>query len=469
MMRPTLLALLCIPLLAQAQNSPNVRVGTKPTAVFTPTAGGYILRQPGPAANISLTPQPVNPPSSGIPGRGAFSGGKKFRLNGADFEMGAKYDMPIPKTNQKAEVTAISKIPKNAVAKSLLKAMPLIGNAIAIGEILNAVRDEWDATDPPGGSGTVVDTAKGEVYRNESQTMWEMNGKKSGSPAGACNAYFQHIEQTPGGPVTRTATADLLDPVNQTYACRYTYEPAGQGYMGSPNKVESPPQKKLAPEPVLDDVADSMTDSQTGQLLDAAQDGPNADRIPMDIPADAPTEVTGPSSVPSKTTTTSKSDGSSVSTTTSTVINYLQNNITINQQTTTTNRAPDNSVTGSETTTTADETPTDPNPTTPGVDPTTGEPTPGLCELYPDILACKKLEAPPEEPLPKETRNIELQTGPTFAGGGCIPDVNVSVFGHQVTALAMAVPCGWISDYLKPFILLLASLSAVFIIYPKSD
>jgi hypothetical protein len=54
-----------------------------------------------------------------------------------------------------------------------------------------------------------------------------------------------------------------------------------------------------------------MTDSQTGQLLDAAQDGPNADRIPMDIPADAPTEVTGPSSVPSKTTTTSKSDGSS--------------------------------------------------------------------------------------------------------------------------------------------------------------
>jgi hypothetical protein len=126
-------------------------------------------------------------------------------------------------------------------------------------------------------------------------------------------------------------------------------------------------------------------------------------------------------------------------------------------------------VTDSETTTTTDETPTDPNPTTPGVDPTTGEPTPGLCELYPDILACKKLEAPPEEPLPKETRNIELQTGPSFAGGGCIPDVNVSVFGHQVTALAMAVPCGWISDYLKPFILLLASLSAVFIIYPKSD
>lgn len=126
-----------------------------------------------------------------------------------------------------------------------------------------------------------------------------------------------------------------------------------------------------------------------------------------------------------------------------------------------------------ETTTTSPTAPTEPVtvPVTPG-DPaapttTTPEKDPGLCALFPDILACKKLEEPTKEELPKRDQDITLQTGPSFSGGSCPPDVVVSVGGQQVTVLSTAQPCGWIESYMRPIILLLASISAVFIVLPR--
>lgn len=126
-----------------------------------------------------------------------------------------------------------------------------------------------------------------------------------------------------------------------------------------------------------------------------------------------------------------------------------------------------------ETTTPSPTAPTEPvtvpaNPADPAAPTTTApEKDPGLCALFPDILACKKLDAPEPAEIPKRDQDITLQTGPSFSGGSCPPDVVVSVGGQQVTVLSTAQPCDWISAYMKPIILLLASISAAFIVLPR--
>lgn len=108
--------------------------------------------------------------------------------------------------------------------------------------------------------------------------------------------------------------------------------------------------------------------------------------------------------------------------------------------------------------------PADPDPDKPPEDP-----PPDLCEKNPDILACKKLEEPEQTEIPKETRTIKLVDGPTFSGGSCIPDVMATVNGQSIKILETSTPCGWISDFFKPLILLLASISAVFIVMPRDS
>jgi hypothetical protein len=196
-------------------------------------------------------------------------------------------------------------------------------------------------------------------------------------------------------------------------------------------------------------------------LLDQALNDPNASpQAKLE-----PSQVTGPDTVPGPTTTTESSPDADGKTTTTTVTNTLnlvyngpQITTTTTTTTTTTVKNPDGSVDSTKTDTTTSE---EPNKET-------GEDS-LLCSVFPDILACKKLEDPGTEEIPKETRTIELQSGPDFSGGSCIPDVVVTVFGNQITVLAMAEPCRWIETMLKPLILLFAAMSAVFIVMPRSD
>lgn len=101
-----------------------------------------------------------------------------------------------------------------------------------------------------------------------------------------------------------------------------------------------------------------------------------------------------------------------------------------------------------------------PDPQTP-----TESKTPGLCEMYPDILACAKPELDkPEEAIPKKTENIEFTEMNLWGGGSCPANVSVSVNGQSITALEMAQMCGWIQTYLQPMVILASSLSAMFIL-----
>lgn len=90
------------------------------------------------------------------------------------------------------------------------------------------------------------------------------------------------------------------------------------------------------------------------------------------------------------------------------------------------------------------------------------------CDKYPDSLGCMLFGDPPAaEEVPEESRNLESQPGPVFFGGGCPSNLSVSIGGHSITVLNMAQPCAWIEGYIKPVILLMAAISAVFIVVPK--
>lgn len=426
----------CLPFVTFAQ---DVRVSnSRPTAVFTPAPGGYILRQPGP--NLSSTPSDLNP-SGGLPGKPGFSGGKQYRAAFPDFEMGGKYDMPIPKTGQTVPVDVVSKVPKKAMAKALLKTLPLVGNAIALKEFMDDVAEEWDLMHPSAGTPTIVEPLSGDIYRSGTSTSCTCpepaNGACGVAPVGGA---------APDGMCLRGA---------------FTY-PDGRSFvnLGTPKIVVI---KESVPDSVVDSASEKMASTDVDTILENLQSNPKWPAQSLSLPPDLPTVVTGPESVPSKTTTTSASDGTQTTTTNETKINYIDNTVKITTTSTTNITNPAGQTQTTTSTTTDNSTPDDPNPKTPeaqkeGI----------LCSLFPDILACKKLEEPTKEELPKRDQDITLQTGPSFSGGSCPPDVVVSVGGHQVTVLATAEPCGWIEGYMKPIILLLASISAVFIVMPRA-
>lgn len=90
------------------------------------------------------------------------------------------------------------------------------------------------------------------------------------------------------------------------------------------------------------------------------------------------------------------------------------------------------------------------------------------CEKYPDSVGCMPAgDAPAQETVPSESRTLELQPGPTFAGGGCPANVSASIMGRSVQLVNMAQACSWIDVYMRPLVLLLATISAVFIVVPR--
>lgn len=236
----------------------NVRVSGKPSAVFTPTAGGYILRQPGPSLNLSLTPQPVTPPSSGIKGTGSFSGGKKFRVSpvSGDFEMGGTYDMPIPKTNQKVPVTAISKVPSVAIAKSALKALPIVGNALLFAELMQQISDEWDSIDPPTNGPNTIDLQKGEISRQEQACI---------CPAGGTACGVDPIGSTPPEGMCYVGTVSII--------VSWDTAPQPRMALGFPVLVKTP-LNPLA----IDSLAPKLSPQDVGELLDHVQSSPKAEQ-----------------------------------------------------------------------------------------------------------------------------------------------------------------------------------------------
>lgn len=108
---------------------------------------------------------------------------------------------------------------------------------------------------------------------------------------------------------------------------------------------------------------------------------------------------------------------------------------------------------------------TNPNPLP---DPTTPVPPPEFytdCEKFPGSIGCMPVGEPPTgEAIPRETRTLEFQNGPTFGGAGCPANLTFTLHGQTYTGINMAEPCAWVSNLVRPVVLLLAFISAVGIV-----
>lgn len=102
------------------------------------------------------------------------------------------------------------------------------------------------------------------------------------------------------------------------------------------------------------------------------------------------------------------------------------------------------------------------------VDPTTNDQTkpqttetkdPGLCDMYPGILACQKLGDAPNDQVPKKTVNVEYSPESVDLPVGCPADVPLT----HGQVLSYASSCQAASSA-RPFVLALASISALLMV-----
>lgn len=90
---------------------------------------------------------------------------------------------------------------------------------------------------------------------------------------------------------------------------------------------------------------------------------------------------------------------------------------------------------------------------------------PGLCEMYPDILACAKPELDtPEGEIPKAERSVELDDTDLFGGGACPADAYSTVHGQSMKVWDWQQSCNYITTWIKPVVLLLGAFAALMIV-----
>ncbi len=92
------------------------------------------------------------------------------------------------------------------------------------------------------------------------------------------------------------------------------------------------------------------------------------------------------------------------------------------------------------------------------------EDPPGLCDLYPDILACVKLDKPDSPDIPQSQKEINItpDSGWGADGGTCPPPRQIMVQGRQIP-IPFDLFCTYM-DGIRPIIIAMAWLSAAFII-----
>lgn len=91
------------------------------------------------------------------------------------------------------------------------------------------------------------------------------------------------------------------------------------------------------------------------------------------------------------------------------------------------------------------------------------------CDKYPESLGCATYDPVTGEGIPATTRDVSPQPGAVFSGGGCPADISMSFRGSTLVMLPMASACSWITSWVRPLFLLIAGLTALFIVFPSED
>lgn len=369
------------------------------------------------------------------------------------------------------EAKLIEPLAKNALKKAL-KVLPIVGNAYALGEAMDAIGQLIDAN----GKRTVDPVTRTVTAENTDNSC--SNGVQYYDN---CVLYYVWGEN-PG-----TATKDL-DALCMRYirspdrAYFISSSPTGCIYQGLPPysgttgltvtyRVVDVPHLVTTQTPFTTQQIDNLIDSHplpnsAAKAIEAAlQKGVDGGTSPgIDIDPESPT-ISGPSSVQGQPVTSSESvtnpDGSTSTKSTTTTPTY---NITYGgnkydvQTTNQTVTNVTNNTTNQTTTTTKTEQLTQQNPSD----------TVTNCDKYPDSFGCKTIDLDtPTDEIPRTTKNVTFAPENLgFGGGSCPADVMFTPHGLQsLKVINWADNCNKIVTYIKPMILMISTFAALMIIF----
>jgi hypothetical protein len=105
---------------------------------------------------------------------------------------------------------------------------------------------------------------------------------------------------------------------------------------------------------------------------------------------------------------------------------------------------------------------TEPSTDTPRED---GKEDRDFCDKNPDSLACTELDTPEGE-IPKSTFDVSYSIENTWGSGSCPADKYATLAGKSVKVYDWAQTCDYVATYVRPILLVLCALGALFIVMP---
>lgn len=109
-----------------------------------------------------------------------------------------------------------------------------------------------------------------------------------------------------------------------------------------------------------------------------------------------------------------------------------------------------------------------PDPTTePGTDTPRedGKEDRDFCDKHPESLACTELDTPEGE-IPKSTFEVSYSIENSWGSGSCPADKYATLAGKSVKVYDWAQTCDYVATYVRPILLVLCALGALFIVMP---
>jgi len=108
------------------------------------------------------------------------------------------------------------------------------------------------------------------------------------------------------------------------------------------------------------------------------------------------------------------------------------------------------------------DSPTEPSTDTPRED---GKEDRDFCDKNPNVLACLELDTPEGE-IPKGTFNVTYAVENSWGNGSCPADKYATLAGKSVKVYDWEQTCDYVATYVRPILLLLCALGALFIVMP---
>ena len=105
---------------------------------------------------------------------------------------------------------------------------------------------------------------------------------------------------------------------------------------------------------------------------------------------------------------------------------------------------------------------TEPSADTPRED---GKEDRDFCDKNPNVLACLELDTPEGE-IPKGTFNVTYSVENSWGNGSCPADKYATLAGKSIKVYDWEQTCDYVATYVRPILLLLCALGALFIVMP---